>query len=192
MSLFDKLFRHALPPMLLRHALPPAPGALDVSWEPGRVLCPVDGTVVELADVPDPVFSMGMMGPGTAFEPLSDNVFSPVTGIVNAMVGSGHAFHLITDDGLEVLVHVGIDSVVLHGRGFVPRVAQGEHVDAGTTLVTFDRSVLCDAGFSDVVVVTLPNAPELVTYTLLVDGGDAVVAGDVVMSAVSHQVADVS
>ena len=198
MKLLDRIIHHALPaavrhalpaavrhalPSAMRRALPSAAASLDVAWEPGLVLAPVSGTVVELGDVPDPVFSTGMLGPGTAVAPSSGTVFSPVSGVVSAMVGSGHAFDLVTDDGLEVLVHVGIDTVVLHGAGFVPHVAVDGRVVAGQPLVDFDRDALAQAGFSDVIVVTLPNAPELTTHTVLVDGDDEVSAGDVIIAA---------
>lgn len=193
MKLLERLIRHALPsavrqalPSAFHRALPAAPERLDVAWAPGRVLSPVGGEVVELGDVPDPVFSTGMLGPGTAVKPAQDTVFSPVEGVVSTMVGTGHAFHLVADDGLEVLVHVGIDTVVLHGAGFSPHVAEGDRVVAGQPLVTVDRGALAEADFSDLVVVTLPNAADLETHTVLVDGGDEVSAGDVVIAVLAR------
>ena len=192
MTLLQRIIHRALPPVVRRAlpgalhlALPHAPGGIDVAWERGIVLAPVNGTVVELSDVPDPVFSTGMLGPGTAVSPASDTVYAPISGLVRTMVGSGHAFDIVADDGIEVLVHVGIDTVVLHGTGFSPHVAAGARVSAGDALVTIDRTALAQAGFDDVVVVTLPNVDDLTTHTVLVDGGDAVAAGDVIIAALA-------
>ena len=83
-----------------------------------EIASPLDGTVVSLADVPDPVFSRGTMGPGIAVMPSGDTAYSPGNGIVVAAQPTGHAFGLVLDGGIEVLIHVGIDTVQLKGDGF--------------------------------------------------------------------------
>lgn len=108
---------------------------------------PLAGTVVPLADVPDPVFSKGTMGPGVAVEPSGDTVYAPGAGVVVAVPASGHAFGLVLDGGIELLIHVGIDTVALKGEGFDVKVAKGQKVTAGTPLVTFDRAVIEAAGY---------------------------------------------
>ncbi|WP_328360635.1 glucose PTS transporter subunit IIA [Mycobacterium sp. NBC_00419] len=112
-----------------------------------EMLSPLAGTVVPLADVPDPVFSKGTMGPGVAVLPSGDTAYAPGSGVVVAVPASGHAFGLVLDGGVEVLIHIGIDTVALKGEGFDVKVTKGQKVTAGTPLVTFDRKVIEAAGY---------------------------------------------
>lgn len=112
-----------------------------------QVASPLDGTVVALDKVPDPVFAGGVMGPGVAIEPTGDTVYAPGAGTVVAAQPTGHAFGLQLDNGAEVLIHVGIDTVNLKGEGFDVKVKNGDRVETGTPLVTFDRAVIEKAGY---------------------------------------------
>lgn len=112
-----------------------------------QVAAPLDGMVVALDSVPDPVFAGGVMGPGVAIEPTGDTVYAPGAGTVVAAQPTGHAFGLQLDNGTEVLIHVGIDTVNLKGEGFDVKVKNGDRVDVGTPLVTFDRAVIEKAGY---------------------------------------------
>lgn len=123
-----------------------------------RVLAPVGGLVLDLSQVPDPAFSSGMLGPGVGILPRSGRVVSPVDGIVSATVGSGHAVAITTDAGTEVLVHVGIDTASLCGRGFMLHVRQGCRVTVGDRLVSFDRALVEERGLDDSVLITVANA----------------------------------
>lgn len=132
------------------------------------VLTPAPGALVPLAEVADPVFSQGVMGPGAAVLPTGTEVHAPVAGTVVTVFPTGHAYGLRTADGVEVLVHVGLDTVELAGRGFAPRVAAGATVAAGDLLGTFDPEVLRAAGkdLTTVVVVTaLPGDGTVATAT---------------------------
>ncbi|EPD84787.1 PTS system, glucose subfamily, IIA component [Microbacterium sp. oral taxon 186 str. F0373] len=112
-----------------------------------QLASPLDGTVVALDQVPDPVFAGGVMGPGVAIEPTGDTVYAPGAGTVVAAQPTGHAFGLQLDNGAEVLIHVGIDTVNLKGEGFDVKVKNGDRVETGTPLVTFDRAVIEKAGY---------------------------------------------
>ena len=112
-----------------------------------QVAAPLDGTVVPLDTVPDPVFAGGVMGPGVAIEPTGTTVYAPGAGVVVAAQPTGHAFGLQLDNGAEVLIHVGIDTVNLKGEGFDVKVKNGDRVETGTPLVTFDRAVIEKAGY---------------------------------------------
>ncbi|GAA4070590.1 glucose PTS transporter subunit IIA [Microbacterium laevaniformans] len=112
-----------------------------------QVAAPLDGTVVPLDNVPDPVFAGGVMGPGVAIEPTGTTVYAPGAGVVVAAQPTGHAFGLQLDNGAEVLIHVGIDTVNLKGEGFDVKVKNGDRVETGTPLVTFDRAVIEKAGY---------------------------------------------
>ena len=121
------------------------------------VRSPMDGTLVAIADVPDPVFASGAMGAGIGVEPTSGTVYSPVTGTIIVTMGTGHAYGIRTDEGVEVLVHVGIDTVNMKGEGFEPKVAQGDHVNAGDVLVEVDLAKIAEAGYSTTTVVIITN-----------------------------------
>ncbi|HSP53923.1 MAG TPA: glucose PTS transporter subunit IIA [Cryobacterium sp.] len=118
---------------------------------------PVAGIVVPLAEIPDPVFSKGIVGLGVGIDPTEDTVYAPAAGKVLVAQATGHAFGLRLDSGVEMLIHVGIDTVNLAGKGFTVKVAAGDRVEAGTPLVTFDRKVIEDAGYSLVTPVLVTN-----------------------------------
>lgn len=128
-----------------------------------QIASPLDGTVVELSAVPDPVFAGGTMGPGVAIEPTGDTVYSPGRGTVAAAQPTGHAFGLVLDGGIEVLIHVGIDTVNLKGEGFEVKVRNGDHVEVGTPLVTFDRAVIEKSGYPLITPVIVLNADQFDT-----------------------------
>ncbi|PJI93934.1 glucose PTS transporter subunit IIA [Luteimicrobium subarcticum] len=123
-----------------------------------ELAAPVAGTAIPLSEVPDPVFAGGTMGPGVAIEPTGDTVTAPASGVVAAAQDTGHAFALALDSGIELLIHVGIDTVNLKGEGFEVLVKAGQHVDTGTPLVRFDRDVIERAGYSLVTPVIVLNA----------------------------------
>jgi PTS system beta-glucosides-specific IIC component len=100
------------------------------------------------------------MGPGAAIEPTGDTVYSPGAGVVAAAQPTGHAFGLQLDGGVEVLIHVGIDTVNLKGEGFEVKVKNGDRIELGTPLVTFDRAVIEKAGYPLVTPVIVLNADD--------------------------------
>jgi len=124
-----------------------------------NVLAPVGGRVVALADVPDPVFAEEMVGPGAAVEPTGSpvDVVSPVAGKIVKL--HPHAFVVLSTDGVGVLVHLGIDTVRLGGRGFELVAAEGDTVEAGATVVRWDPSTVED-GMSTTVPVVLMDRPK--------------------------------
>ncbi len=121
------------------------------------VLSPMDGNLVTLADIPDPVFASGAMGAGVGVEPTSGTVYAPVSGTIIVTMDSGHAYGIRTDEGVEVLVHVGIDTVNLKGEGFSPKVGQGDRVAAGDVLVEVDLDAIVAAGYSTTTVLVITN-----------------------------------
>ena len=138
-----------------------AASATEAAGEAGlatEIQSPLDGTIVALSDVPDPVFSRGTLGPGIAVIPSGNTAYAPGSGVVVAAQPTGHAFGLLLDSGVEVLIHVGIDTVKLKGVGFDVHVTKGQRVTAGTPLVTFDRSVIEAAGYPLVTPIIILNA----------------------------------
>ncbi|MER6576103.1 PTS glucose transporter subunit IIA [Nonomuraea sp. NPDC001023] len=127
------------------------------------VLAPVEGAAVGLAAVPDPVFSAGMVGPGTAIDPLRGpgKAVAPIAGKIMKL--HPHAYVIVGDDGRGVLVHLGIDTVQLKGKGFQLLAAEGDRVSAGQPVVAWDPSVVEAGGRSPVCpVVALDALPESV------------------------------
>ncbi|MGW3342759.1 PTS sugar transporter subunit IIA [Nonomuraea rubra] len=114
------------------------------------VLAPMEGTAVGLAAVPDPVFSAGMVGPGTAIDPLRGpgKAVAPIAGKIMKL--HPHAYVIVGDDGKGVLVHLGIDTVQLKGAGFQLLAAEGDRVSAGQPVVAWDPSAIEAGGRSPV------------------------------------------
>lgn len=128
-----------------------------------QVMSPLAGTAVAISEVPDPVFAGGVMGPGVAIEPSGDTVVSPGAGLVVAAQPTGHAFGLQLDNGAEILIHVGIDTVNLKGEGFDVKVKNGDRVETGTPLVVFDRAVIEKAGYPLITPVIVLNGDSFET-----------------------------
>ncbi|MBT8162412.1 MULTISPECIES: beta-glucoside-specific PTS transporter subunit IIABC [Arthrobacter] len=146
-----------------------------VRTETVELAAPCAGTVVPLAEVSDPVFASGAMGQGIAVEPSESVIVSPVSGTVAVAMKTGHAFGIKTDDGVEVLVHVGIDTVTMKGEGFHGALERGTRVEAGQPLVTADLDAIRAAGHPATVLVVVTNGPTDAPVEQL-EGG-SVVAG---------------
>lgn len=134
------------------------------------VLAPVTGSVVALADVPDKVFASGAMGSGIGIVPEEDAVYSPVSGTVQAVMKTGHAYGIKTDEGVEVLVHIGIDTVQMNGEGFEAAVTRGQRVQAGDLLATVDRIRVLEAGYDSTTLMVITNTKSLTAVIPLGDG----------------------
>ena len=150
-----------------------APKAELVAGQEVVLTAPLNGTVVALEDVPDPVFSSGAVGKGAGIEPsdgASIEVVAPADGSVVVAPSSGHAYGLALDNGLEILIHVGIDTVNLEGKGFDVKVGKGDRVKAGQTLVVVDRAVIEEAGYKLVTPVLVTNYMNFAEVEVIADG----------------------
>ena len=125
-----------------------------------------DGQVIALEQVKDPVFAQKMMGDGFAVEPANGNIVSPVSGTVSSIFPTKHALGLVTDSGLEVLVHIGLDTVSLEGKPFTVHVAEGQKVAAGDLLVTVDLDAIRAAGRETSTVVVFTNGDAIKSVKL--------------------------
>jgi len=147
----------------------------------------VDGEVVTLASLNDGVFSAGMVGDGFAIHPTSDVVVAPADATVTVLMEeSRHAIGLTLDDGTELLLHVGLDTVAMGGDGFTYLVKQGDYVSKGEPLLRFDRDKIRKAGHPDTVICVVTNPAEHAAFSF--PTGGKVVAGK---DAVAHRVAAV-
>ena len=125
-----------------------------------------DGQVIALEQVKDPVFAQKMMGDGFAVEPANGNIVSPVTGTVSSIFPTKHALGLVTESGLEVLVHIGLDTVSLEGKPFTVHVSEGQKVAAGDLLVTADLDAIREAGRKTSTVVVFTNGDAIKSVKL--------------------------
>ena len=135
-----------------------------------KALAPVSGTVVALADVQDKVFASGAMGAGIGIVPDDDRVYSPISGTVQAVMKTGHAYGIKSDDGVEVLVHIGIDTVQMGGDGFEAAVTRGQRVEAGDLLATADREKILAAGYDSTTLMVVTNTKALTAVVPVAKG----------------------
>ena len=125
-----------------------------------EVCAPIAGQIVALKDVPDEVFSSGVTGDGIAINPIGDTIVAPADGVISAVLPSKHAIGMTLSNGAEILVHVGLNTVMLEGKGFDAKVTEGQKVDAGEVLLTFDRALIEKAGYSLITPILVANTDE--------------------------------
>ena len=154
------------------------------------LVAPTAGEAVPLASVPDPVFSTGALGEGFGVRPGSGDVVAPVGGAVTMVAGTGHAVGITTDDGLEVLLHLGVDTVELEGRPFALTVAAGQRVRAGEAIGTMDLEQIREAGKDTTAIVAVTNSAAKGVALELTAG--PVAAGDRVASLTAAEPAAAS
>ena len=129
------------------------------------VNAPVAGHVISLDETGDPVFASRALGEGVGIQPADSTVVAPVSGVLQTVAETGHAFGIKTDDGVEVLVHVGIDTVKMNGEGFDVKVKANEHVNAGDNLVVVDFDKVKEAGYSTTTLMTVLNTVAFASVT---------------------------
>lgn len=118
---------------------------------------PVNGEVVDLKEVSDPVFSDKMMGEGFAVKPSDGKICAPIKGTIKSVFPSLHALTLEAEDGLDILIHIGLDTVELNGNGFSSTIQEGQKVKAGDPLVQVDLAFLAENKKDDIVIVVFPE-----------------------------------
>lgn len=138
--------------------------------EPLTVYAPAEGTIIPIAEFPDEVFSQGILGPGCGILPTGNLVSAPFDGTVIQAADTLHAVGLVSNDGVEVLIHVGVDTVDMGGKGFRYHVKDGQKVRLGDPLIEFDRETIKAAGHSDAIAVVVTNGDDYSAVDLQAEG----------------------
>ena len=150
-----------------KKAAAPAAPLVDMASQPvvievgaDKVKSPAVGTLVPQDQIPDATFASGVLGAGLGITPSKGIVVAPIDGTISTVAESKHAIGISTDSGLELLIHVGVDTVQMNGDGFTPAVAEGDTVKAGDLLLNFDIDKIHKAGYADTVVFLLTNSDD--------------------------------
>ena len=143
------------------------------------IVSPTDGNLLKLEEVKDAVFSQKMMGDGYAIEPSSDVIYSPVSGKISSVFPTKHAIGIISDEGLEILLHLGIDTVELEGIPFSLKKSKGNHILKNEILATMDRKQIKDSDKEATVIVIFTNMNQVNNFKLI--NQEVVKHGDVVV-----------
>jgi len=141
-------------------AAPATPANVDAAYAAGTVVAPMTGECIDMTTVPDPVFASLAMGNGVAIEPSEGGIYAPVSGTITMVAGTGHAVGLLADDGTEILIHAGIDTVELNGEPFDIKVASGDTVKAGQLLIEADLDAIKAAGKPATTMVIVTNSDD--------------------------------
>lgn len=145
----------------------------------GKVYSPVNGKLVAIDEVADPVFSQKMMGDGFAVIPTDGDIYSPVDGKVMSVFPTKHAVGIAMDNGVEVLVHMGLDTVELEGKPFTTTVTEGQEVTKDTKISTVDLEALDAAEKDNAMVVVFTNMDKVGSFDMIDSGSTVTAAGDI-------------
>ena len=126
-----------------------------------RVVSPADGNIVKLEDVPDEVFSAKLAGDGIAIMPYSNTFVAPVSGVVSKIFSTNHAFSIKTSNGLEVMVHIGLDTVELNGEGFKALAKEGDNVSVGKPIISANLAFIESKGKPIITPIVVNHEKEL-------------------------------
>lgn len=141
---------------------------------------PISGKIIDLKDVPDKVFAEKMAGDGAAVQSTGDTIESPADGKLSFIFRTNHAFGLMLDNGAEILVHIGIDTVELKGEGFTRIGKEGTYVKVGDPIIKLDREFIISKGYSLITPILITNAD--IIKKIQVKMGKEVKAGDVMLN----------
>ena len=134
------------------------------------ILTPLQGKVLAQADIPDETFAQGILGPGCGIEPTGKTVYAPFDGTVNQVASTLHAVGLTSEDGIEILVHVGMDAVEMNGEGFMAKVKECDMGKAGAPLLKVDLDAIRAAGHPTATAIIVTNGDDMGELKMLAEG----------------------
>ncbi|MCI8756477.1 MAG: PTS transporter subunit EIIC [Oscillospiraceae bacterium] len=144
----------------------PEPAVPAIQCQSGAVYAPVAGTVIPSQEIPDETFAAGVLGQGVGIHPTNGLVVAPFDGEISSVTDTQHAVGITSPDGMELLIHVGVDTVAMNGDGFQCFVQEGQQVKAGDKLIAFDRDKIAAAHHPDIVVVLVTNSDDYENLTI--------------------------
>lgn len=154
--------------------------AVKPASKPATVAAPINGTCIPLSEVNDAVFSQKILGDGAAIIPSEGKVYAPVNGTVSTVFDTKHAIGLLSEGGVELLIHIGIDTVNLEGKHFTAHVASGQKIKKGDLLVSFDQEMIKKEGYDTVTPVLITNSAEF--HSIDTNASGNVKVGDVLLT----------
>ncbi len=154
----------------------------DIAKQKSQIWAPLSGKIMELSQVPDPMFAEELLGPGLAIYPTSGEILAPFDGEVTALFPTGHAIGLKSTDGVECLIHCGIDTVQLQGNGFKVMVSQGDQVKLGSVLIKADLKLIGSQGKNLATPIIITNNDKWIIELIRKDG-EVVAGADVLIFA---------
>ncbi|NLQ13657.1 PTS glucose transporter subunit IIA [Olsenella sp. KGMB02461] len=138
---------------------------------PNTITAPVTGAVINRIDVESDVFAQGLLGRGCGIRPQEDVIYAPANGTVTVQyAGSRHAFGMASDGGAQIVVHVGLGTVAMEGKGFTYLVHQGDSVKAGQPVLAFSREAITEAGYDPIVTIAIVNSDDFSRIELVQQG----------------------
>lgn len=161
MGLFDKLFKKEGASAVEK---------IEFSTEPRTLYQPMEGEVIPLPEIADGVFSEGVLGQGVGLKPAGEIVYAPLNGTISTVAETKHAVGIDSTEGAEILIHVGLDTVDMNGKGFEPLVKAGDRVTAGQPLLKFSKKAIADAGHPDTSAVLITNSDDFTGFTVVRTG----------------------
>lgn len=156
MGLFDKLFKKEQ--------------AIEVTTEKNTLYLPIEGEVISLEEIGDDVFSSEVLGKGCGIKPAEETVYAPASGTISSVAETKHAVGIMTEDGVEVLIHVGMDTVDMNGEGFEVLVKPDQKVKCGQPMLKFSMSKIKAAGHPTTTAFVVTNTDDLGEVTVLKTG----------------------
>ena len=158
MSFFKKLLNHV------------EENKTTIVTEPGTIYSPLSGTAITLAEIGDGIFSEGVLGLGCGIKPDEEIVYAPFDGTIIQVADTKHAIGISSADGIELLIHVGLDTVAMKGNGFHVYVSCGDHVTCGQKLLKFSKKEIAAAGYPDTTAVLVTNSSDFAAVEMCTTG----------------------
>lgn len=144
--------------------------SIEVTTEKNTLYLPIEGEVIPIAEIGDGVFSAEVLGKGCGIKPAEETVYAPANGTISQIAETKHAIGIMSDDGIEVLIHVGMDTVDMNGEGFTVMVKNGQKIKCGQPLLKFSMSKIKAAGHPTTTAFVVTNSDDLSSVTVLKTG----------------------
>ena len=144
--------------------------SVTINTEANTIYAPFNGTIISLEEIGDGVFSSGVLGSGIGMNPEEETVYAPFNGKIIQVADTKHAIGILSNDNMEVLIHIGMDTVAMNGKGFNVLVTEGDTVRCGQPLMTFSKKEIANAGYPDTTAIVVTNSADFEEVSVLTNG----------------------